>query len=359
MNKEYKCPCCGGAINFDTDSQNLKCPFCDTEFDVQAFTDYENNSSDTEEISVGNINCTSEELSESESDGISEYVCESCGGNIVCETTTASAKCPYCGNPVVMTGNVTGMLKPNLIIPFKKSKEDAKAAYYEHLKGKPLLPDTFRDENHIDEIKGVYVPFWLFDADTKARIRFKTTRVKSWDSGDYRYTETRYYSVVRGGNVGFDRIPVDGSTKMPDDIMESIEPFDVSEAQAFNSAYFAGYMADKYDVDSDQCVERSNERIRQSTEDLFRGEVTDYDSVTTEHSQINITSGQVQYAMYPVWLLSTTWHDKNYIFAMNGQTGKLVGDLPVDKKKYWTRFLLFSVLFTAIVLGIAFLTSLA
>ena len=352
MNHEYKCPCCGGAITFDSDIQKMKCPYCDTEFDVQAFTEHEDISGEAEELNWEKS--AGREWDPGETDGMTEYACNSCGGTIICDYTTAATKCPYCGNPVVMMGNVSGVLKPDLIIPFKKSKEDAKQAYFNHLKGKKLLPDTFRDKNHIDEIKGVYVPFWLFDSDTKAHLRFKATRVRHWTSGDYYYTETSYFSVIRGGNVGFELIPVDGSSAIPDDIMESIEPFDISEADSFHTAYFAGYMADKYDVDSESSKERANTRIRNSTTALFRGEVRGYNTVNVEHSTIRLFNSNVQYAMYPVWILNTTWEGKNYLFAMNGQTGKFVGDLPMDKKKYWTRFFIYLVIFTALILEAVF-----
>lgn len=117
-----------------------------------------------------------------------------------------------------------------------------------HYKGKKLLPKIFKKENHIDEIKGVYVPFWLFDADADADIRYKATRVRTWSDSDYDYTETSYYSIGRSGDIGFDRVPVDGSSKMPDDLMESIEPFKFEDAVDFKTAYLAGYLADKYDV---------------------------------------------------------------------------------------------------------------
>ena len=81
------------------------------------------------------------------------------------------------------------------------------------------------------------MPFWLFDADTDASIRYKATTVSKWSTSDYYYTKTSYFAVHRGGSIGFERVPVDGSSKMPDDLMESIEPFDFKDAVDFNTAY--------------------------------------------------------------------------------------------------------------------------
>lgn len=266
-----------------------------------------------------------------ETDRMNVYVCKSCGGEIVGEQTTGAAECPFCGNPVVVAGAFTGSLKPDVVIPFMVDKKAAREALAGHLKGKLLLPKVFKDQNHIEEIKGLYVPFWLFDAGVNARIGFKATRVRSWSDSKYNYTETSYFDVYRGGSVAFDAVPVDASTKMDDTLMESIEPFDLSQAVPFQSAYLSGYLADKYDVTEAESVARANERIRASTEDAFRKTVTGYASVTTEYSSIQLYNGRARYALYPVWLLNTTWQGKKFTFAMNGQTGKFVGDLPMDK----------------------------
>ena len=151
----------------------------------------------------------------------------------------------------------------------------------------------------------------------------------------YYYTETSYYSVNRAGYIGFANVPVDGSTKMDDALMESIEPYYIGDAVDFQTAYLAGYLADKYDVGAEESIERANQRIRKSTEEAFADTVNGYDSVQTEDSNIRLHNGRARYALYPVWILNTMWNGQKYTFAMNGQTGKLVGDLPMDKGLFW------------------------
>ena len=167
--------------------------------------------------------------------------------------------------------------------------------------------------------------------DADAQLRFTATRTRSWSDNKYDYTETNYYSVRRDGTLGFDAVPVDGSSKIEDDLMESIEPFAMQDAIPFQTAYLAGYVADKYDVNAEDSIERANKRIRRSTEETFQQTVTGYDSVKVESSSIQLHGGKAKYALFPVWLLSTSWRGENYLFAMNGQSGKFVGDLPVDK----------------------------
>ena len=332
--QEYKCPCCGGAIAFDSSIQKMKCPYCDTEFEMEALAGYDSELKNTKEDDMKWETSAGAEWQEGEADGLRSFVCKSCGGEIVGDENTAATSCPFCGNPVVMMGQFSGALKPDYVIPFKLDKKAAKEALNRHYSGKRLLPKVFRDQNNIDEIKGVYVPFWLFDADAEADIRYRATRVRAWSDSSYDYTETSFYSVSRSGSISFEKVPVDGSTNMPDALMESIEPYDFSEAVDFQTAYLAGYLADKYDVDAEQSIEHANDRIKQSTADAFADTVEGYTTVTPESTSIRLQNGKAKYALLPVWILNTTWNGQKYTFAMNGQTGKLIGDLPLDKGAY-------------------------
>ena len=336
---EYKCPCCMGKIEFDSTSQKMKCPFCGSEFDLETLRTYDDALNETSgESNMEWEESAGSEWEQGEADNLRVYKCQSCGGEVVADQTTAASKCPYCDNPVIMTGQFSGDLKPDLVIPFKLNKEQAKAALLRHMEGKPLLPKIFKSQNHIDEIKGVYVPVWLYDCDVDAQIRYKAQKKRTWSDQNFRYTEINNYSVIRCGALSFENVPVDGSTKMDDTMMEALEPFDCIQAVAFQTAYLSGYLADKYDVDSETSITRANERIRQSTLDEFRKTVQGYETVDVENDSIRLHSGKAKYALYPVWLLNTSWNGNRYTFAMNGQTGKFVGDLPSDKGKAWGIF---------------------
>lgn len=334
--QQYKCPCCDGAIEFDTSVQKMKCPYCDTEFEMETLVSYDEQLKSQQGDEMNWDTAAGTDWQEGEADGLRVYSCASCGGQIVGDETTAATSCPFCSNPVVMMGQFKGDLKPDYVIPFKFDKKAAVEALKKHYSGKKLLPKVFADQNHIEEVKGIYVPFWLFDADADAGIRYKATRLRTWSDSNYNYTETTFYSVLRGGSIGFERVPVDGSSKMDDTLMESIEPYDFSEAVDFQTAYLAGFFADRYDVDSEASIARANERIKKSTEEAFRDTVQGYHTVIPEYSSVSLQNGVAKYALYPVWLLNTTWNGQKYTFAMNGQTGKFVGDLPVDKKAYRT-----------------------
>lgn len=334
---EFKCPCCGGAIEFNADAQTMKCPYCDSEFDPQSLRQAEeelgnyvdvNNSMDWQKSTVNGWQA-------GEEDGLVSYICNSCGGEIIADENTAATKCPYCDNPVVMKGKLSGSLKPDYVIPFKLDKRKAIEGLKMHLSGKRLLPKVFKDENHIEEIKGIYVPFWVFDAKAESSSRYSATKLRTWSDSRFNYTETSFYTLVREGRMDFNGIPVDGSSKMPDSLMESIEPYDLSHAVDFKTAYLAGYLADKYDVGAEASVGRANQRIKSTCEDELRRTVIGFATAQPISSGTRLLESDVKYALYPVWLLNTVWNGQKYTFAMNGQTGKFVGNLPVDWGAYF------------------------
>ena len=339
----YQCPTCTGPLHFSSESGKLECDYCSSSFEVafieKMYAEKEKAAAAAGKETQPDLALAGGTWSEEEAASMRAYSCPSCGAQIICDVTTAATSCPYCGNPTVVPGQFANTLRPDYVIPFKLDKEAAKAALLKHYKGKKLLPKTFSDGNRIEEIKGVYVPFWLFSGRSDADMRYSATKVHSHTTRNEEVTVTEHYDIARSGNVSFVKIPVDGSVKMPDEHMDAIEPFDYSQLAPFSTAYLPGFLADKYDVSADECNKRADERITASTEDAFYSTVNGYSSVSTTSSNIVINKGEANYALLPVWMLSTRWKDKNFLFAMNGQTGKLIGDLPVDWGRFWMWFL--------------------
>lgn len=329
----YKCPHCDAPIQFDSTAQRMKCPYCDSEFDVEALRSKDEvlNTQPADEFNWEKPN--EDGWTEEEVNGMSVFVCKACGGEIVGDSNTAATSCPYCGNPVVMSGRLSGTLKPDFVIPFQLNKDQAKQALKDYIGAKKFAPNTLKSENKIKEIKGLYVPFWLFDSDINASMIFEGTKVRTWSDSKYRYTETSFYNIFREGEMSFSNIPVDGSSKMPDDLMESIEPYDFSKAVDFQTAYLAGFLADKYDVTMENSVGRANDRVKTSAEETLRSTVDGFTALKTLSNTVQVKKGTAKYAMYPVWLLNTNYQGQMLTFAMNGQTGKIVGNIPVSKAK--------------------------
>ena len=350
---EYKCPNCGGTIRFDPETQEMGCPHCRSVINIEALKVMDEEIGQNREPESVVWVYEGDEWREGELQGMAVYSCNTCGGEIVGDETLGATFCPFCRTPVVMTRTFAGMSRPDMVIPFKLGRDAALNALRQHYLGKKLLPKTFKDENNMEEIKGLYVPFWLFDADVDARIEFNAKKSRTWSDDKYDYTETSVFRATRAGSVGFRQVPVDGSKIMDDTLMESIEPYSMEEAVDFRSTYLAGYFANKYDIDAAQSNERANERMINSTVSVFAATVNSYNMVTPLSKNISLESGGVHYALFPVWLLSTRWKGKSFIFAMNGQTGRFIGDLPLDRIAY-SRLLLKMLGITAGVLIILF-----
>ncbi|MCR4904111.1 MAG: hypothetical protein K6A23_14730 [Butyrivibrio sp.] len=323
--QEYECPACGGYMEFDAALQKLKCPFCDTVISVDDYKSphKEEEKKEDEKPSGG--------WTDKETEDMYVYTCQSCGGEIIGGKTLGSTACPFCNNNVVMKEKFEGDLRPDYIIPFKITKEQAKESYKNYLKDKKILPKVFSAENHIDEIKGLYVPYWLYDTTVNEDVTYSCTKVKTWSDRDYHYTDTSYYEVTRNGDERFEHIPVDASKEMPDDMMESLEPFNFTEAIPFNTGFLAGFLANRYDVEQAATQDRIKQRVSENINADIKETVKGYASVVEKSKNIDIKKMTTKYALYPVWLLATTWRDEHYLFAVNGQTGAFVGRLPVDK----------------------------
>lgn len=368
----YQCPLCTGPLQFNAGTGKLECEYCgqtfseevverlyeldgdpDAQMQVMMDAEYEQESNEIETMSEDEETTSASDWDLSnvgdawgeDADHVRVYHCPSCGAELICEQTTAATACPYCDNPAIIPGQLSGELKPNYIIPFKLDKNQAIAALKKHYLKRPLLPKAFKTDNHLEEIKGVYVPFWLFDGKADGRMVFNASRSHTYQDGDYEVTETEHYKLIREGEIAFEHIPVDGSRKMPDDYMDSLEPFNYEEMVDFSTAFLPGYLADKYDVTAEESCGRADERASSTLASSLQRTVSGYSQVSVQQKSTRLYRDKVTYALLPVWLLRTKWEDKEYLFAMNGQTGKLVGDLPIDPKKkriaFWAVYIPF------------------
>ena len=326
----YQCPGCTGPLQYSPTTGKLECEFCGGSFttaEVEAYYEEENRKA---EAALKQESAPADGQWGEGAAHMRFLSCPSCGAELLCDDTTAATACPYCGNPSVVPGQFADVKRPDYVIPFQVEKEAAVAALKRHYKGKPLLPGGFANGNHLEEVKGVYVPFWLYDGEASADVTFSATRSRVHTTHNERITTTEHYRVHRSGRVSFEKVPVDGSSKMPDSHMDAIEPYDYEQMVPFSMAYLPGFLADKYDVEPETCADRVEARCRNSAIAAMESTVTGYSTCSVSHADVRIHREEPEYALLPVWLLSTRWQDKNYLFAMNGQTGKLIGDLPVS-----------------------------
>ena len=372
----YQCPACTGPLHYSAKSGKLECDYCGSSFDVadiealyahkeaeaaaaKQAADAKADAAAAAKAEAAQAAAQSGDAGDWDTSGLSRdwgaeagtlraYSCPSCGAELICDESTAATSCPYCGNPTVVPGQFSGALRPDFILPFRLTKDDAVQALRAHYKGKPFLPKSFTSANHIEQIQGVYVPFWLFDGGAEGSASYRASNTSVYQTGDYEVTETMHYDVFRAGSLAFEKIPVDASSKMPDDHMDSIEPYNYKDLKPFSTAYLPGFLADKYDVSVADSQERADSRCTASLEAALRRTANMYDTCVPLNQDIRLKRGKVHYALLPVWMLHTKWNGKDFLFAMNGQTGRLVGDLPTDMGKFWTTFAAIAIPVTAL-----------
>ncbi|SDA23066.1 hypothetical protein SAMN02910447_02276 [Ruminococcus sp. YE71] len=336
-NISYKCPTCGAELFWSAEKGCFDCIYCGDTFSLEdlkaagAVVDQpidETKVEHAEEIVEGEYTQTTDGTV---SNDFVKYTCSHCGAEIITDRSTAATICVYCGNAVIMSEQIIADFAPDYVIPFKVQKNKVMSSFKEFSK-KPLTPKDFDCEKVVDKMQGVYIPFWLYSGKCDGRIEGEGINEKTWTSGNYRYTEKKYYDIMRDGTVNFEKVPVDGSSKTEDAAMDSIEPFDFKDMVAFTPAYLSGFLAERFDEDADKCFPRAQERIENTT----RQELEDsakYDTVDVKNYQKQTTIEKTEYAMFPTWLLYTTYNDEKFFFAMNGQTGKFIGNLPISKPK--------------------------
>lgn len=343
---QYKCPCCGAALKFSGSEQKLSCDSCGNTYELETLQRLAQSDSVNGEQELRWEDQEESVVAHKTEDG--RYICPSCGGEIEADENTISTKCPYCENVVVIKATASGSFEPDAVIPFKVNADRAREMLEDFCKGKRLLPKNFRGKSYLKNLKGYYVPYWLFDCDIHADMSFNATRTRMWSDRDFDYVDTSFYLINRAGNMEFYHVPVDGSVEMQDEITESIEPFDYRDLTEFNPAYLAGYETEKYDVDADTAKQRANERIYNSAEQELVRTVKGYETVHVRNRSLNARKGKVSYVLLPVWLFETAYNGKTYQFAINGQTGKMVGELPVDKGAFWRYLIAFTAAGTVI-----------
>ena len=347
----YKCPNCGGALEFKSDSQSWQCDFCSSDFNSQDIKAIEKRLLEEEE------KLESQRLQEKRFETEARtYSCTNCGAEIVTDATTAATFCYYCHSPAILPGQLSGKFRPVKVIPFKIKREEATEAFIKWCKKKPLLSKDFTSVSQLKLLSGVYIPFWLFDCDVRGRISAEGRNIRTWVSGDKRYTETKYYDVGRSATARFNGVPADGSKKTDDKLMETLEPFDYSQMEDFTMAYLSGYLAEKYDLDDNAVYGRITQRINGYAERLLRDTISGYNSVSVKSCNVDISKDKATYVLLPTWIFTYSYKGKVHVFAMNGQTGKIAGSLPISKERMAAWFGIISAsVFTLLSIGGLFL----
>ncbi len=345
----YKCPNCDGELVFHPRTQKYKCEYCASAFSQEEINrlqpkaegeNQENNHALQEENQANphdpmgenqeNVHAPREEAG-------SIYHCPSCGAEIVTEETTAASFCYYCHNPVILSGRVSGEFLPDKIIPFAIDRKQAVEKFLDYVHHKKFVPRAFFHKSQIEKISGVYFPYWMADMDLEGALQAEGRNVRVWRSGDTEYTETKVYRVEREGEIHLEDITRNALKKANGTLAQGVLPYDVSHIQEFQMSYLSGFLAEKRDMERAELENGVKGEAEEYGKQLLRETVKGYHSVSVKNCRLNCSREHWDYVMLPVWTVTYQGRDgKMYYYSMNGQNGKVCGELPVDYKKVWT-----------------------
>lgn len=315
--QDFKCPCCGGYVEFDPASQRFKCLYCGQRL-------------------------TRDELEQKEAQSVPEtrndqnryhaYHCKNCGAQIVTGDTTAATRCYYCHNPVVLTDRLEGEFHPDGMIPFALDREGAMNAFRKFIKSKKFVDHRFYSEAQLADFSGVYYPYWLGDVEGQASFSGEGTRVSVMRGAEYTTTTTKHYRVRREGLLSFRHMVRKALSSADRLLAEGIHPYRYDEIRPYEAGYLSGFMAEMRDVNEAGAREDMLRQARESAPNLIRRGHT-FQTLNGDCS-FRETSANMKYVLLPAWIMTYKGkHDAQYFYMMNGQTGEVCGKLPVDKKK--------------------------
>lgn len=320
-----QCSNCGAGLRFDIASQQLVCDNCDSHFNPDEFSrttaaDEDNNPSELE---------------------VTLFSCPNCGGEIASTDEEAAEYCLYCGSFVTLNSRLTRMKVPGSILPFSKTVEECRESYKKMIRRKLYAPKEFRDPSFIEGFKGIYIPYWVYDYNYGPEISLKGSTEDR--KGDYIYK--RHFDINCEVEGKLEGISYDASSTFDDNISHNLSPFASSKLRPFNPSYMFGFYADTADVRESLYTAYADEtaqddiwkRITANPE--IKAGHPDRPEKTRFENAFNLTR-TCRLAMLPVWFLTWRKDDRVAYSAVNGDSGEIYSEVPVDIFRY----LLFSLL---------------
>ena len=326
----FFCPGCGGNMVFDIKNQILKCPHCETELPIDS-------TGSVQEYSFDEI-CDSD-LSDNWTDEVFSIECRSCGAEVITSQQETTTSCLYCGSSHILQKKQTSGIQPEGVIPFKITKQDADKKFGEWVKKQWLAPNDFKQLYQKSELKGVYVPYWTYDAKTSGVYQcrvgtyYHVTRRHS-NGQTVRQRKIKWRRVQGFVSDDFDDVLVGASSNISEVMLRKVEPFDTQKALPYQTEYLSGYIAEHYTLGVKDGFKIAQQRMceslgqKQEIELLRR-----YDCVDTMNVIASYEDVTFKHILLPIWIISYHYKDKNYQFLLNGETGKYYGDYPKSKVK--------------------------
>lgn len=323
------CTSCGASIEFDPTIGQLKCPYCGHETEIPSPENEEElvaQEMDFEKAEqTGNFDWGAEKKT---------IICKSCSAETIYDALQVADSCPYCGSNQVMEASDTNSLAPNGVCVFEVTDKQAGENFHKWIKGKWFMPSEAKRSAKPDSFNGIYVPYWTFDTKTSSRYnaQYGIDRIVKDKEGKER-TETDWYNTSGFYQEFIDDHLVSATTRYDRNMMKKVEPFNVLNNKGYRPEYVAGFLSERYSIG----LKEGWNQARKEIHDHLHGKITseikrDHNADRVRNVKFSTTHDNItyKYLMIPIWLSSFTFKNKIYHFMVNGQTGKVGGDVPTS-----------------------------
>ncbi len=337
--KSYKCPSCGAGLSFKPELNKFRCDYCLSEFT---------------EAEISNL-YKQEDIKEKslvDQSHLASYTCNSCGATVVTDDTTTSTFCYYCHNPVILSDRLAGDFMPDKMIPFSIDKEKAQSIFLDWVKKYKFVPKDFYSQSQLEKITGIYLPYWWADCQVDVDYLGNLNKEKIYTKDNTQFSEVSTYEIVRKARVNINNVEHLAFNKIDENLLNGIAPYAEDKAIGFSMPYLSGFFAEQYNISQEGVLNKIEKEVRNNSKTLVIESVDDRKNLTEISSQIDIKDTEVNYTLLPAWILTYNYANKTYVFAVNGQSGKPFGELPLDNKKVaMSSLAIFTVILTLMLLG--------
>lgn len=324
---DRKCPACGGIMDYDPKTGGISCSYCGCQEEIRPDS--------CRSGPAPEMDFESAAMADGCEWGAAKKVviCKACGAQSVYDELEIANECPYCGSNQVMEEKGERTLAPGGVIPFALTAKEAAAKFTSWIKKKLFCPRAAKMSARPGAFKGIYLPYWTFDADTVSDYAAEYGIDRRVKTRDGERVETRWYSVRGRYREQIDDELVLASSRYDETLMRKVEPFHTPDNKAYQPEYVAGFIAERYSVGLKEGWERAKQlilrRLEANIEDQVRME-NRADHARVKHVEVAYSAVTCKYLLLPVWLSTYRYQDRVYHFMVNGQTGKAGGQIPVS-----------------------------
>lgn len=338
------CKNCSHALVFNPASQKLECSYCGSSFTAE---EVESESKEYRQ----DLQAESMETVYGETDGkymdCYVYTCAECGGEIIINGSESSTTCIYCGNPNVVFSRIARQKCPDYVLPFSITKDKAVSMVRERLKKGIFVPHKIKKVD-IDCVRGIYLPYWLVNAEFSGAV------VLSGQVQEGKHTRTYYFG--RAGDINIKNLPIDASKMVSDESTARLEPFSMTRLKPFDEDYLAGFYSNVSDVTygdvKNAVFKRAQKYFDEEVQDNVSAEKT---KILHSCPSLKLDNDMV-YAMMPVWFITLKHKRKHVTILVNGDTGKVVCGIPLDKSRFYPILFGLGILLTAAAFALFYYT---